>query len=214
MEFGSLVSSPLITNLLRNIGLTRFQSRGYIADSGSVRDNFSNLNMIKPSKGKLAGLELKECTLEELDDLSQSTSKTQLNRASFYKGELKGLTFQGIDFTECNLARVSFRKATFSRCKFTRVDFTRALFQGCFFSDCSFLGSLAAPYADDPQGLGPEPVRPVVNCTINVTFTPAGAGPLVYNYSRNEVIPWRGHNRRRIHRLAPRSSDLPIPADY
>lgn len=82
--------------------------------------------MFKPSTGKLADLELKECNLEELRKLSQSTSKTQFNRKSFYKGELKALTFQGIEFKECNFAWTSFQKVTFSRCKFVKVDFTRA----------------------------------------------------------------------------------------
>lgn len=91
------------------------------------------------TKGKLANIDLEPCTDEDLVKLSRSPSRTQLKRVSFYKGLLRGVTFQGITFAECNFAKVRFEKVTFSRCTFRTVDLTRTVFIDCFLSDCSFV---------------------------------------------------------------------------
>jgi hypothetical protein len=101
--------------------------------------------MVTITKGTLAGLNLQEITEGDLRNLSQSPVSTELNRKSFYKGELGtknspgGVTFQGISFKECSFARATFEEINFSRCEFIHVDLTRAIFKGCFFSDTTFL---------------------------------------------------------------------------
>ena len=99
----------------------------------------SDVAMVSLTKGILAGLNLQELTEQDLRKLSQSPSRTELARASFYKGNLSNATFQGITFKECSFARVTFEKLNFSRCKFIRVDLTRAIFKDCFFSDTTFV---------------------------------------------------------------------------
>lgn len=94
--------------------------------------------MVTITKGILTGLNLQELAEADLRSLSQSTVRTELALTSFYNGNLKGATFQGITFKECSFARVVFEKTTFSRCKFIRVDLTRAVFKDCFFSDTTF----------------------------------------------------------------------------
>ncbi len=101
----------------------------------------SNAATVSLTKGILAGLNLQELTVEDLRKLSQSSVRTELARASFYKGNLGNATFQGITFKECSFARVRFEKINFSRCKFIRVDLTRAVFEDCFFSDTTFVHS-------------------------------------------------------------------------
>jgi hypothetical protein len=81
---------------------------------------------------------LRDLAEADLHKLSQSAERIELARASFYKGNLKGATFQGVTFKECGFARITFEKIYFSRCKFTRVDLTRAVFKECFFSDTTF----------------------------------------------------------------------------
>ena len=94
--------------------------------------------MVIIPKGIFAGQSLTELAEPGLRALSDSRDRTDLSRASFYRGTLKKATFQGIAFKECNFARVIFDDVTFSRCTFTSVDLTRAVFRDCFFSNTTF----------------------------------------------------------------------------
>jgi hypothetical protein len=95
--------------------------------------------MVKIPKGILAGLELAELAEKDFRNLTESPAINKLPRSSFYGGYLKKITFRGITFSECNLARATFERAIFSRCKFVRVDLTRTAFKDCIFSDTTFV---------------------------------------------------------------------------
>jgi Pentapeptide repeats (9 copies) len=99
----------------------------------------TSTHVLQFSKGKLAGVQLREITESELRALSQSANRTAIAGVSYYKGTLKRAVFQGIQFSESNFARVQFENVAFSRCEFRKVDFTRAAFKDCSFSDCRFI---------------------------------------------------------------------------
>jgi hypothetical protein len=95
--------------------------------------------MVTITKGILNGLTLQELAETDLRSLAQSSARTKLESASFYKGSLRAAVFQGITFTQCSFARATFEKINFSRCTFNRVDLTRTAFKQCFFSDTAFV---------------------------------------------------------------------------
>jgi hypothetical protein len=93
---------------------------------------------VQIAKGILAGLDLETIDEAELHEFAHAADQPELNRRSFYAGEIKRETFRGVTFSECSFARAKFEEVVFRRCVFRRVDLIRVRFVNCHFSDCQF----------------------------------------------------------------------------